>query len=75
MSLTEIKKELYQDKMAVAIFQMAFKNELRYVCHRPNRPDLHFVVPFSDIGEAAFESAIAAKLLIRYIVQPDTTQP
>lgn len=73
MTLIEIKKDLYRDKFNLAMFQKAVAGKLRYIRHSPNKPDVLFAVPFDEIGETAFNSAVEARLLIRYIVQPETT--
>jgi len=80
MTLVEIKKALYRQK-PLATFLHCRKIEeevcLVYGCNLENGnplPDLFFEVPVEEIGDGLFGNTIGAQLLIRYLVQPETTQ-
>lgn len=74
MTLVEIKKELYKLN-PFAHFISAKKGHLYYEYIREDNMIVLFKIPFEDMGDAAFGKIERAKLLIRYLVQPQTTQP
>lgn len=80
MDLSTIKKELYKRNPS-AILMMAKKGVLYYWCNGfgPGIEDhlggIWFHVPFSDMGDAEFKNPMPAKLLIRYIVTPESNTP
>lgn len=73
MTITEIKKELYKLN-PYAHFISAKKGNLYYEYINEDNMVILFKIPFDDMGDAAFGKIERAKLLIRYIVQPENTQ-
>ncbi len=70
MEKNDIKKILYRNKIS-AFFSAAKKGNLEYTAtiFDIDEKTLHllFVIPFSDIGDAAFFQEMEAKLLIRWL--------
>ena len=89
MTLTEIKKSLYRQK-PLAKFEHCMNDHrgmhLLYSCQIENALDTEYLpysnvlktvffrVPIDDIQDAIFDAAMAAQLLVRYIVQPESAQ-
>ena len=74
MEINEIKKALYKAfPKAEALLISVNKAGLLYRYDPQTRidplPQLFFLVPLEEIGDAIWESRMDAKLLIRYIVQ------
>lgn len=80
MTLTEIKKALYKERPE-AKFLHARKSNLGvflvYGCTigaDGSTPNLFFEIPATELGDGLFLNTMAAQLLIRYIIQPETFQ-
>lgn len=74
MTLNEIKKQLYRVN-PFAHFISAKKGNLYYEYITEDNMVVLFVIPFSDMGDAAFGKVERAKHLIRYIVTPKPNTP
>lgn len=72
MTLVEIKKALYKDK-PIANLSSIRRGLITYFSEIKGEP-IMFQIPINDIGDALLEPKMQAHLLIRYIVQPETTQ-
>jgi hypothetical protein len=66
MELNEIKKRLYVEAPTAKFFKLT-KGVMYYVAHLSEGKPVHFSIPITDIGDAAFYSTMEAKLLIRYM--------
>lgn len=81
MTQTEIKKELYKQKPQAILMKVQVTTGIGYLYYMAtlNIPAgftyLAFKVPFSELGDSAWSATMDAKLLIRYIVQPEIAQP
>ena len=76
MNLNEIKKNLYKAiPKAEALLISVSKSGLTYRynpdLHINPIPQLFFLVPLEEIGDATWEHRMDAKLLIRYIIQDE----
>ncbi len=81
MTLTESKEYIYKHnpsayflhlrktgKEAILVYGSLFSSS-------HGHPKIFFEIPVSELADGRFEKRIEAQLLIRYIVQPETTQP
>lgn len=80
MTLTEIKKLLYKTKPTAKFlhFRKAAKEGfLVYGCclESGTSPDTFFEIPTEELMQGLYPDIMEALLLIRYIIQPETTQP
>ncbi len=82
MTLVEIKKALYKQKPKANLITVT-KSGILYIAVLSQeieggptvRLPIRFLVPLSEIGDAAFgPTGVESQLLIRYIVQPETTE-
>lgn len=78
MTLSEIKKALYKEKPRADLVKIT-KTGILYmtlICQEISRKEpIYFLVPLSEIGDAVFGDQEKSELLVRYIIQPETTQP
>lgn len=79
MTLTDIKKVLYEQKPVanlVHIRKIGAAVILVYGCNLENPndlPNLFFEIPIEELADGLHTLTGEAKLLIRYVVQPETT--
>lgn len=78
MTLIEIKKVLYKTKPLAKFlhFRKAAKEGfLVYGCSLKGQalPDLFFEIPIDELSNGLYGNTLEAQLLIRYIIQPETT--
>lgn len=66
MNLNEIKKKLYKEN-PTAVFHNIRKDGIMYTTGFGENT-ITFLIPLNEIGEVVWEKEIAAKLLIRYII-------
>lgn len=78
MNINEIKKELYKQRPNASMVNITKSGILYIASIEMNDGDItrykviNFIVPLSEIGDAIFKYTMDAKLLIRYIVTPET---
>jgi hypothetical protein len=70
MELNDIKKGLYKFK-PIAKFRFIRKGVAYYSTFLADEYFVHFQIPVEDMGDADFCYEMDAKLLIRWIVNPE----